>query len=474
VVQIGGGGHPWIPNAPEEVRREMLKKIGVKNVEELFRDIPSSVRFKGSWDDLEIGFKRELSEIEVKRVVEGILSKNRVFKNPPPFLGGGAWPHYVPAAVRYVVSRGEFYTAYTPYQAEISQGLMQALVEYQSMMADLLEMEVVNSSMYDWASALAEAFLMAVRVKRGRRRILVPSTMNPFHKSVAKTYTSPKGIMLEEVGYNPETGLMDLEDLDDKLSRGDVAAVYVENPSFLGFIEENAGEVGEAAHEKDALFIVGVDPISLGVLEAPGPLGADIAVGVGQPLGLGLCYGGPYLGIFAVRWDASLVRQMPGRIMGLTTTKNGERAFAMILQTREQHIRRERATSNICTNEMLCALAAAVYMALLGKRGFRRLGELIMYRSHYAAKKLNEINGVKAPLLKSEFFKEFTVNFNGAGVGYGRVHEHLLNRGIHGGLYLREYFPQLGETALFCVTELHTKENIDLMVKVVREVVEGG
>ncbi len=463
-----------MPNTSKEVKREMLKAMGAKDVKELFRDIPVKARFKGSWDELEVGFKKPLSEVEVKRFVDKLLSKNKVFKNPPPFLGAGAWPHYVPAVVKYVISRGEFYTAYTPYQPEISQGLMQALFEYQSMMADLLEMEVVNSSMYDWGSAVAEAFLMAVRVKRGRKRILIPSTMNPFHKSVAKTYTSPKGVVLEEVGYNPETGLMDLEDLNGKLARGDVAAVYIENPSFLGFIEENAKDIGEMAHEKKALFIMGVDPISLGILEAPGSLGADIAVGEGQPLGLGLCYGGPYLGVFAVKWDMALVRQMPGRIMGLTTTKEGERAFAMILQTREQHIRRERATSNICTNEMLCALAAAVYMALLGRRGFRKLGEVILYRSHYAAKKLNEIEGVKAPLFKSEFFKEFTVNFDGAGVEYNRVHEHLLSKGIHGGLSLRDFFPKLGETALFCVTELHTKEDIDLMVKTVKEAVEGG
>ena len=330
----------YVPHTREEVE-EMLDAIGVSSIEELFKDIGLALRPRS------FNLPSGRSEFEVKEHLEKISSKNNA--NLISFVGGGFYDHYIPSVVDAIAGRSEFYTPYTPYQPEISQGLMQALFEYQSMMADLLEMEVVNSSMYDWASALAEAFLMAVRVKRGRRRILVPSTMNPFHKSVAKTYTSPKGIMLEEVGYNPETGLMDLEDLDDKLSGGDVAAVYVENPSFLGFIEENAGEVGEAAHEKDALFIVGVDPISLGVLEAPGPLGADIAVGVGQPLGLGLCYGGPYLGIFAVRWDASLVRQMPGRIMGLTTTKNGERAFAMILQTREQHIRRERATSNICT-----------------------------------------------------------------------------------------------------------------------------
>ncbi len=466
--------HPWLPNSPKEIKREILKAIGIKNIEELFSDIPESARFRGDWNSLEIGLKRPLSEIEVRRYVEKLLSKNKVFTSPPPFLGGGAWPHYVPTVVKYIMSRAEFYTAYTPYQPEMSQGLMQALFEYQSMIADLLEMEVVNSSMYDWASAVAEAFLMSVRVQKGKNKILVPSTMNPFHKSVVKTYTLPKDIKVEEVKYDKETGLMDLEDLQEKLSKRDVAAVYIENPSFLGFIEENAKAIGEISHEYDALFIMGVDPIRLGVLEAPGKLGADIAVGEGQPLGLGLNFGGPYLGIFATRWDLRLVRQMPGRIIGLTTTVDGkERGFAMILQTREQHIRREKATSNICTNEMLCALGAAVYMALLGKHGFKKLGRLIMYRSHYAAKKLNEIEGIKAPVFKSEIFKEFTVDFSSAGVKYPEVHEKLLERNIHGGLYIKEWFPELGEVALFCVTELHSKEDIDLLVSSINEILKS-
>lgn len=463
--------HPWLPNSPENIKKEMLKAIGIKSIEELFADIPEGARFKGDWNKLEIGFGRPLSEIEIRKYIEKLFSKNKVFMNPPPFIGGGAWPHYVPAVVKYIMSRGEFYTAYTPYQPELSQGLMQALFEYQSMMADLLELEIVNSSMYDWASATAEAFLMAMRIQKRKNRVLVPSTMNPYHRPVVKAYTEPKGLKIEEVKHDKETGLMDLEDLKEKLAPKDVAAVYIENPSFLGFIEENAKAIGEIAHDYGALFIMGVDPISLGVLEAPGKLGADIAVGEGQPLGLGMNFGGPYLGIFAAKWDMRIVRQMPGRIMGLTTTLDGkEMGFAMILQTREQHIRREKATSNICTNEMLCALGAAVYMALLGKHGFKKLGELIMYRSHYAAKKLNEIDGVKAPVFKSEFFKEFTVNFDGAGVKYETIHEELLKRDIHGGLYVGKWFPELGETALFCVTEMHDKNDIDKLVSSIKEI----
>ncbi|RLG72405.1 MAG: aminomethyl-transferring glycine dehydrogenase subunit GcvPA, partial [Thermoprotei archaeon] len=351
--------HPWLPNSPENIKKEMLKTIGVEKVEDLFADIPEGARFKGDWDKLEIGFGKPLSEIEIRKYIEKMFNKNKVFMNPPPFLGGGAWPHYVPAVVKYIMSRAEFYTAYTPYQPEISQGLMQSLFEYQSMMADLLEMEIVNSSMYDWASAAAESFLMAVRIQRRKYRVLVPSTLNPYHEPVIRAYVEPKGLSVEKVKYDKETGLMDLEDLKEKLSPKDVAAVYIENPSFLGFIEENAKAIGEIAHDYGALFVMGVDPISLGVLEAPGRLGADMAVGEGQPLGLGMNFGGPYLGIFAAKWSMRIVRQMPGRIMGLTTTTDGkEKGFAMILQTREQHIRREKATSNICTNEMLCALGA--------------------------------------------------------------------------------------------------------------------
>lgn len=464
--------HPWLPNSPKRIKEDMLKTIGVEKVEELFNDIPEKARFKGDWNKLEIGFGKPLSEMEIRRLAESILSKNKVFNNPPLFLGAGAWPHYVPEVVKYIMSRAEFYTAYTPYQAEISQGLMQALFEYQSMMADLLELEVVNASMYDWASAIAEAFLMAMRVNKGKNKVLIPSTMNPMHLRVVKTYTEPKELIIEKVRFDRETGLMDLEDLKEKLSKKDVAAVYVENPSFLGFIEENAKDIGEITHDNNALFIMGVDPISLGILEAPGSLGADIAVGEGQPLGLGLNYGGPYLGIFAVRWDMKLVRQMPGRLIGLTTTIDGkDKAFAMILQTREQHIKREKATSNICTNEALCALGAAVYLALMGKHGLRRLGELILYRTNYAIKKMNTIAGVKAPLFKSIHFKEFTVSFNETGKSYTEVHKKLLEKGIHGGLYLKSFFPEFGETALYCVTELHTKSDIDLLIELIKEIV---
>lgn len=468
----GLASHPWIPNSPENIRRKMLETIGVKSVDELFNDIPPEAKIsKEDWDNLDIGFKQPVSEIEAKQYTEQLLSKNRVF-NPPPFMGGGVYPHYVPPLVKYIVSRGEFLTAYTPYQPEVSQGLMQALFEYQSLIAELYDMDIVNSSMYDWGSALAEALLMALRVNQGRNRVLLARNINPYHKMVVETYLEPHGVEITYVDYDRETGLIDLDDLMNKID-GNTAAVYIQNPNFLGYIEENARDVGEIAHSKNALYIVGSDPIALGLIKPPGELGADIAVGEGQPLGLGMNYGGPYLGIFGVKYDAKLLRQIPGRIIGLASTVDGERAFAMILQAREQHIRRERATSNICTNEALSAIASAVYLTLLGADGLVELSKLIYYRSHYAYEKLRA-DGFECDLFKADFFQEFPIRFDKHGLKYRDVHEKFLKKNIHGGLYIGEWFPELGESALFAFTELHTARDIDFLVNVLKEIVGGG
>ncbi|MET1159858.1 MAG: aminomethyl-transferring glycine dehydrogenase subunit GcvPA [Thermoprotei archaeon] len=465
--------HPWIPNSANETKKRMLKKIGVNSVAELFSDIPRDVLLgPDKWDKLEIGLGKPLSEIEARRYVENLLNKNRVF-NPPPFMGGGVYPHYVPEVVKYIITRGEFLTAYTPYQAEISQGLMQALFEYQSLMAELLDMDVVNASMYDGASALAEALLMSMRVNRGRKKVIIPRTTNPFYKEVVKTYLEPHNAIIVEVDYEKETGLVNIEELK-KLVDNNTAAVFIQNPNFLGLIEENAREIGEIAHDKNALFIIGVDPISLGLLKPPGELGADIAIGEGQGLGIGMSFGGPYLGIFAVKYDMKLIRQMPGRIIGLTTTiDTNERAFAMILQTREQHIRREKATSNICTNEALTAIAAAVYLSLLGKKGIVELSELIYYRAHYAYE-LFKRNGYRVELFNADFFKEFPVNFDNTGLKYEEIHKKLLEKGVHGGLYIREWYPELGETALYAFTELHSAEDIEYLINLLNEITGKG
>uniref|UniRef100_A0A7C4NUH6 Probable glycine dehydrogenase (decarboxylating) subunit 1 n=1 Tax=Staphylothermus marinus TaxID=2280 RepID=A0A7C4NUH6_STAMA len=462
--------HPWIPNSSESVRRKMLEKIGVNDVSELFRDIPIEVRIdRRDWDNLDIGLRKPISEIVAWRIINEKLSRNRVYQ-PLIFLGGGVYPHATPSVVKYIVTRGEFLTAYTPYQAEISQGLMQALFEYQSLIAELLDMDVVNASMYDWGSALAEAFLMSLRVKKGRRKIVLPKTINPFHREVVETYVKPHSIEITTVNYDPETGLIDIEDLKKKVDR-ETAAVYVQNPNFFGLIEENAKEIGDIAHDSGALFIVGSDLSSLGLLAPPGELGADIAVGEGQHLGLDLSYGGPYLGVFATKFDMELVKQMPGRLIGLTTDNEGNRAFAMILQAREQHIKREKATSNICTNEALSAIAVAIYLSLLGKRGIIELSRNIYYRSHYAYKLFKE-NGFNVDLFKSDFFKEFPVNFDNVGIKYIDIHEKLLEMGIHGGLYIKPWFVELGETALFAFTEIHSADDIEKLVFSIKEIVE--
>ncbi len=462
-------GDPWIPTSTPQAVEKILRVLGISSVEELFSDIPESIRLsREAWERLEIGLGKPLSEVEAKRVVEKKLEKNAKFKCPP-FMGGGVYPHYVPPLVTYIVSRGEFLTAYTPYQAEISQGLMQALFEYQSLMAELLDMDVVNASMYDWGSAAAEAVLMALRVNRSRSKVVLPANMNPLHRKVVEAYTWPHRVKLVTVPYDRERGAVDLEELKKAVDE-DTAAVYLQYPNFFGVVEPDAKAVGEVAHEKKALFITGVYPVALGLLKPPGELGADIAVGEGQPLGLGMSFGGPYLGIFATRFDMNLVRQMPGRIIGLAETRTGERGFAMILQTREQHIRRERATSNICTNEALVAIATAVYLSMLGKNGIVKLAELNYYRAHYAWKKLKEA-GFNVEVFKEDFFNEFPVSFNEKGVKYSYVHEELLKRGIHGGLYIGSYYPELGETALYAFTELHFKEDIDMLVEALTEVV---
>jgi glycine dehydrogenase subunit 1 len=454
--------HPYLPTSAPEIKRKMLEELDLESVDNLYSDLPEPLRFVGSLD-----IPGPYAESKVKEIVEKTLEKNEEFLCPP-FLGGGVWPHYVPAVVDEIVQRAEFLTSYTPYQPEISQGMLQALFEYQSMICELVGLDVVNSSMYDWASALGESARMASRLTQ-RNEFIVPSLIHPERLQVLKAYAEPAGIKVVQVGYDRETGQMGLEDLAGKISKN-TAAVYIENPSYLGFVEERVSEISDIAHGKGSLFVAGVDPISLGLLRAPGDYGADIVVGEGQPLGNHVNYGGPLLGIFACRGDLDVVKQMPGRIVGLTRSlREGERGFCITLQTREQHIRRERATSNICTNEALCAVAGAVYLSLLGPKGLRDLCEVIISRANYAMRQLSEVPGIRAPLFKAFHFKEFTVHLE-AGQSYRKIHEKLLHRKIHGGKYIGGEFPQLGETALFCVTESHSKEDINRLVASLREV----
>ncbi|MGC9071104.1 MAG: aminomethyl-transferring glycine dehydrogenase subunit GcvPA [Acidilobus sp.] len=462
--------HPWIPNSGPAIKAEMLKVIDVSTPDDLYSDIPREVFLdEDRWSSLQIGAGRPLSEVEVSRRLELLLSNVKRLK-APPFAGGGLWPHYVPPAVRSIVERGEFLTAYTPYQPEISQGLLQALFEYQSLMADLLAMDVVNASMYDWGSSLGEASLLAVRV-RGIRRILVPLTINPFHLEVLETYAWAQGIEVERYTVDLETGYTDLEDLKTKLDRK-ASAVYLEYPStFTGVVDINARAIGEAAHDKGSLFIVGVNPIAMGLYKPPGELGADVAVGDGQPLGLGLNLGGTTLGILGVRWDGELVKQMPGRLIGMTFDSQGRRSFTMILQTREQHIRRSKATSNITTNAALNAIAAAVYMSLLGRRGLRELAEAIWYRAHYAADRLSKIACVTSPALGGEFFGDFVVSLP---TDYEGLWRRALEEGYMAGIPLGRYVKwALKEWGLLSFTEVHSKEDIDSLVAVFNKVIKG-
>jgi len=445
-----------------------MKQISTQSIEELYADVPRKFRLKKKLD-----LPNSMSEHEVKKFIETLLSKNVTSREMPVFLGAGCWPHYVPAVVEEIIQRTELLTSYTPYQPEISQGLLQALFEYQSMICEITGMEVANSSMYDWASALGEAVRMAARLTN-RTEVLIPKIIHPERAKTLQTYSDPAGIRIRSIDYDSETGQLDTEDLKTKISQK-TAAVYIENPTYLGFVETQVKEIAEEAHDYESIFIVGVDPTSLGVLKSPGEYYADIVVGEGQPLGIPMNYGGPLLGIFACRDDVQMIRQMPGRIVGMTTTLDGtKRGFCNALQTREQHIRREKATSNICSNEALCGVAAAVYLALLGPKGLKELGEIIISKTQYAMHLLAKIKGIKTPVFNSSHFKEFTVNFDDTGKTVGEIHEKLLQRQVHGGKGITEEFPQLGETALYCVTEVHSKDDIDMLASALEEVVVEG
>jgi len=439
--------------------------MGVASVDELFADIPAKIRLRR-----ELKLPGPMSELEVKRHVQAMLARNRPFTQMPSFLGGGVWLHHIPAHVRELVRRSEFLTSYTPYQPEVSQGMLQALFEYQSMICELTGMDVANASMYDWATSLGEAALMCARVT-GRRKFIVPKLINPERFSTLQNYVSGPGLELIKIGYDSRTGQFDLFQLRKELGQ-DVAGVYVENPSYLGFLETQVNEIERAAHEAGALFVVGVNPISLGLLRAPGDYGADIVIGEGQPLGNPVSFGGPLLGIFACRDEVKLVRQMPGRLIGMTTALDGKiRGYVMVLQTREQHIRRERATSSICSNEALCGVAAAIYLASLGPRGLRELGEACAANASYAMRKLRAIKGLKVPIFDVPHFNEFTLNCDDIGMSAAKLNAELLKQNIQGGKPLRGEFPELGETSLMCVTELHSKEDIDRLVSALAEIV---
>ncbi len=408
------------------------------------------------------------TEIEVYNELKSILKKNRDVLSTPSFLGGGVWCHYVPPLVDYIASSPELLTSYTPYQPEISQGILQILYEYQSMICDLTGMDVANASMYNWATATAEALLMSLRVT-GRQKVIIPKYTSPWRKRVIQTYLHPHKIKIIEYGIDEITGLMNINEIKESIN--DAAALYVENPSFFGILDSNVEEAGKIAHDAGALYIVGVDPLTLGVIRPPGDYGADIVVGEGQHLGSPPSLGGPALGIMAVRDDMRLIRQLPGKIIGLTTSQDGvKRGFVMALQTREQHIKREKATSNITTNEALLAVRAAIYLALLGSTGLRKLGELILERTKKLSSMLSKIEGVSSPLFKAFYFREFPIKLP---IDPNVVNSKLLEKGIIGGLNLKKFFPELGNAMLLATTELHTDSHYEMLMKSMSEIIRG-
>jgi glycine dehydrogenase subunit 1 len=454
--------HPLLPNLDDAFVSKMLQRAGARSIDELFSDIPSGVRL-----GRKLKLPKGATEYEIRREVQSRLGQN---KTPPAalcFLGGGVWPHYIPAAVESITSRQEFYTSYTPYQAEASQGMLQSLFEYQSLMCDLLGMEACNSSLYDWSSAAGEAVRMAARVT-GRKKALLAGNAGLQRRSVIRTYTEPAGIQLDEVRFDHGRGTLDLDDLQRKLS-ADVGCLYIENPNYFGVIEDGVADLVAMVHDAGALALVGVDPISLSLIKDPGSYGADIVVGEGQPLGIPMNYGGPHLGIFAVK-DIKLARSMPGRLIGMTTTVSDPniRAFAMVLQAREQHIRREAATSNVCTNQSLMAVAAASYLSLLGKEGFRSLGEAVISNSHYAAKRLSNVRGLSSPHFDGPFFKEFVASYKRAKAD--TVFMRLAKNGVLAGYPVPKAYGLGSEAGAFCVTEVHSPDDIEMLASTLEDI----
>ena len=452
--------HPYLPTSAN--MEELLQTLSLHDINELFSDIPKDIfLFR------ELNIPGPLSEIEIVRRVKNLLEKDISFLNIPIFLGGGIYPHSIPAVIDEIISRGEFLTSYTPYQSEASQGLLQALFEYQSLICELMEMDVANCSMYDGSTSLGEAALMAYRITH-RRKFIIPKFIHPAKKQVLRTMVEPIGITILETTHNMTDGGVILEQLEDNSE--DIAGIYIENPSYFGSLEPHIKEIQEIAHSQEALFIMGVDPLSLGILKSPGSFDVDIAIGEGQPLGIGMNYGGPLLGLFTCK--KQYVRQMPGRIIGSTSSISNRRSFCMALQTREQHIRREKATSNICTNNALCAIAAAIYLCLLGKNGIKKIAEIILAKTYYAINQLKKLDSIKAPYFKTAHFREFTITLNNEQHSISKLANNLLAEHIHGGINLKKEFPEIGETMLFCVTEMHSKEDIDRFVQVLERSLE--
>ena len=428
----------YIPNTDAD-REKMLDAIGVQSLDDLFTPIPKPLQFNG-----ELNIPPRMDQMTLAKHLTKLAAKNTHADEAPCFLGAGIYDHYVPPTVAAITGRSEFYTSYTPYQPEVSQGVLQSIFEFQSLLCQLLAMDVANASMYDGATALAEAAIMAGELT-GRKRLAVLGSVHPVYRHVLDTYLRHMSLSADII--------TDVDGVGDE-----TAAVIVQQPSFFGTLEDMT-RWSEAAHAKGALLIACVDPISLGLLTPPGEYDADIVVGEGQSLGCPMGYGGPLLGFFACK--NKFMRRLPGRIVGQTKDGDGKRAFVMTLRTREQDIRRERATSNICTNEALYALAASVYMATMGRQGLAQVAELCLQKAHYAASEIAKLPGYAPAFPDRPFFKEFVVK---TPADPARINEHLLAQGIIGGLPLGTHYPDMDDAMLLCVTEQRTKDDIDALV----------
>ncbi len=439
----------FVPHTPED-RKEMLEAIGAESVEELFQVIPDSVRFP------ELNLPPTLSEMEANRKLNQLAAKNVNTAASPSFLGAGIYNHYSPATVYQILWRGEYHTAYTPYQPEVAQGTLQVIYEFQSMIAALTNMDVSNASLYDGATALAEGALLAVNPRKKRTKVVVAGTVHPHYLAVLNTYTTGLDVEVVELPIPADTLSNDPAAFDEHLDDS-TACLIVQYPNFFGRIEDLQA-VSDKAHKAGARFMVSVYPLALGLLPPPGDFDADIVTGEGQSLGVPQSLGGPVVGILAAKQD--LVRQLPGRLAGMSSDEEGKRGFVLALQTREQHIRREKATSNICTNQGLLALAATVYLSSVGPTGLRKIAEMCYQNAHYLADQISALDGFDV-VGTGEFFNEFAVR---TPVSVNEVNRHLQQAGIIGGYDLSKVDSSLENTMLICATEMNNREQIDQLI----------
>jgi glycine dehydrogenase subunit 1 len=438
----------------EHDKEEMLAVIGIESIDELFADIPAALR-----DHATLDLPPALSEMAVRSTMQKLANRNSHADNAVSFLGAGSYDHYIPAVVPAMASRGEFATAYTPYQAEVSQGTLQVIYEFQTLLCQLTQMEMANASLYDGATALAEAVIMAQGVTK-RSRVLLPQSVSPLYRDVVRTYTQSLPLQFDEIAC--ENGVIDVAVLEEQLS-GDVAAIVVQHPNFFGSLED-VQALSAAAKKHGALLISVFNPISLGILPPPGSYNADIAVAEGQPLGIAMQFGGPGVGLFCCR--KQYARFAPGRLVGTTTDEKGRNGFVLTLQTREQHIRREKATSNICSNQALCALMATVYLSAMGPGGLKNSASQCFHKAHYAAQKLSEIPGVELAL-EAPFFHEFALRLPRP---VEEVNAALREHDILGGYDLGLHYPELKNVSLWCCTEKRSREEIDQLAETLRKV----